>query len=186
MTKASLPTPETLRKLLRYEPVIGKLFWRARGVEWFKDGPQTALHACNKWNSQNAGNEAFTADDGKGYLCGRIFGKQYRSHRVIWAMETGAWPVDQIDHEDHDKANNKFKNLTEATNEENGRNLPISSRNSSGFTGVSWCNTARKWAVYIKLNGKNKNLGYFADKSEAIDARKAANIRYKFHKNHGV
>jgi len=30
------------------------------------------------------------------------------------------------------------------------------------------------------------NLGIFSDKQDAINARRLANIRYGFHKNHGV
>ena len=34
-------------------------------------------------------------------------------------------------------------------------------------------------------NGKEIHLGYFADINESIKSRKEAEIKYKFHDNHG-
>ena len=41
----------------------GKLFWRARPVEFFTDGKYSAERACNTWNMKLAGVEAFTSLD---------------------------------------------------------------------------------------------------------------------------
>lgn len=185
MSKTPLPSPETLRKLLRYEPLTGKLFWRVRGVEWFKDGYRSAKGNCANWNAANAGKEAFTADS-IGYLCGRIFNVGHQAHRVIWAMETGAWPVDEIDHENHNRADNRFKNLKEASRVNNCRNMPLLSTNKSGSVGVIWNEKNKKWIAFIGVNKKKKHLGCFAKISDAIAARKAANIEYNFHENHGL
>lgn len=181
MTKRSLPSPETLRKLLRYEPETGKLFWRERPVDMF-----TTSSYCDRWNSRYAGYEAFTSKNGKGYLVGRILGRTYRAHRVIWAMETGSWPVDQIDHEDHDRSNNRFKNLREVSNAENSRNMSLSCRNSSGIVGVHWNKQREKWHAQILVAGCNIYLGLFDDLSDATAARRVAEIKYKFHENHGA
>lgn len=185
MTK-HLPNPALLRKLLRYEPDTGKLFWRERPVEMFNDGSRGgAKAACGQWNSRWAGKEAFTAGNGTGYRRGRIFYRQHLSHRVIWAMETGAWPDGEIDHKDHDRSNNIFDNLREATHAENMKNQTMRSTNTSGIMGVYWDKINRKWVANIFSTGKRRYLGTFTDKQDAIGARVAAEIKYGYHENHG-
>lgn len=187
MYTRQLPSPEFLRKLLRYEPLTGKLFWRERAPEMFASrGNGGRQGSANRWNARWANKEAFTNLDSHGYPRGSILAKQYRAHRVIWAMETGAWPVDQIDHDDHDRANNRFKNLCEATRAENMKNRSMSPNNTSGVNGVSWNKKTEKWAAYITVDYLTIGLGRFNDKSDAIAARQAANKKYNFHKNHGV
>ena len=53
-----------------------------------------------------------------------------------------------------------------------------SKNNTSGVTGVSWDKTFQKWNAYIMLKRKRKNLGYFKDKQDAINARKEAEEKY--------
>ena len=186
MSKKPLPSPELLRKLLRYEPLTGKLFWRKRGVEWFK---KTGRGGCqgeaNRWNARWADKEAFTAINDDGYRHGVLLGKYLRAQRVIWAMETGEWPDDEVDHEDRDRANNRFGNLRLVTRIENMKNTGMPKNNTSGFTGVSWRKQTNKWHAKIGLSGESVHLGYFSKRSDAIAARKAANVKYGFHKNHG-
>lgn len=174
MTK-QLPSPELLRQVLRYEPDTGKLFWKERDVSLFRDtAGRTAEHACANWNNQNAGAEAFTATDGGGYRSGGIFGRTYRAHRVIWAMETGAWPEDVIDHEDNDTGNNRWINLREVTQAENCQNSRSRAGASSKFLGVSWYPRLAKWQSKIKADGRLKHLGLFADEADAARAYDAA------------
>ena len=88
----------TLRTVLRYDSATGKLYWRERCSDLFNaTESRTAEHSCRRWNSQYANKEAFTYVTPKGYKTGCIFGQIYLAHRVIWAMQTGAWPVDQLD-----------------------------------------------------------------------------------------
>lgn len=161
MTK-DLPPPELLRKLLRYEPETGKLFWRERTPEMFTaTEKRSAEHKCSNWNSRWSEKEALTADNGSGYLCGNIFGRLYRAHRVIWAMRTGAWPVNDIDHIDGDKAFNAIENLREATRSENMSNRMLQENSTSGFKGVTWDKSLQKWMAQIQKSGKNHYLGRF-------------------------
>lgn len=180
MAKRPLPSPELLRQLLRYEPETGKLFWRERPVEMFP-----AERHWKMWNTRFSGKEAFTASNTKGYLLGHIFGRLLLSHRVIWAMVTGAWPTDKIDHEDHDSSNNRWNNLREASQLENLRNQSLRPSNKSGVTGVHWNKRDKKWEARIRVSGQQIFLGYFDDISLAAAARAAANVKYGFHENHG-
>ena len=184
MTERVLPTPEMLRKLLRYEHETGRLFWRERTPDMFSDGGHTAEHNCAAWNSKNANSEAF-ATDCDGYRTGKISGANYKSHRVIWAMEASKWPDGDIDHINHNRADNRWKNLRESTRLENLRNQSLRSDNTSGHLGVCWSAANGKWMAQIKADGKQQYLGLFTDITEAILARAAADIKYGFHANHG-
>ncbi len=179
MTK-KIPSPELLRQLLRYEPETGKLFWRDRSVEMFPD-----QRSANTWNARFAGSEAFTAVEGKGYRFGSIFGIKYRAHRVIWALETGDWPADQIDHINGERDDNRLVNLREVTNAENGRNRRRPDANTSGVVGVYWSSAREKWLTRIIVDGRHHYLGLFADFDEAVTVRKAAEAAQGYHENHG-
>lgn len=182
MAKKQLPTPEQLCKLLRYEPDTGLLFWRERAPDMFESENKNA--AAIRWNNIWEGKPALSCVSSKGYLHGTIFYRHMKAHRVIWAMETGAWPVDQIDHTNHDRSNNRMENLREVTNIENSCNQKIRSNNTSGHMGV----TSRDggWRVRISVNGVRLHLGDFSEIEKAISVRKAAEIEHGFHKNHGA
>lgn len=160
-----LPSPETLRKLLRYEPETGLLFWRARPVTDFPN-----LRIANAWNSRWAEKEALSNVNDAGYRRGAILWVTCRAHRVIWAMQTGEWPMFEIDHQDKDRANNRWVNLREATRSENEMNKGQRADSRSGVKGVRWKAEKSKWQARIRLLGKETHLGYFDD----IDAARSA------------
>lgn len=168
MTK-ELPSPYDLRKLLRYEPDTGKLFWLSRGA----DKPQ--------WNARYEGKEAFTCVNTCGHKMGGIWGKSYYAHRVIWAMQTGEWPNKLIDHKDMDPSNNKWGNLREATQSENGKNRKPAKRGTSKFLGVCWDKRRNRWIASIQSNGARKHIGYYDCEVKAAKAYDAAAIKL-----HGV
>jgi hypothetical protein len=108
------------------------------------------------------------------------------AHRIIWLIHNGIWPVDQIDHIDHNKLNNELSNLREVTPKDNQKNRPIQSNNKSGVPGIYWNKEKGKWRAQIhNPSGKNTHIGYFTDKSEAILARKSKEAEYGYHTNHG-
>ena len=119
------------------------------------------------------------------YVIIRINNKNYKAHRLTWLYIYGEFPKQEIDHINHKKDDNRLCNLREATRLENGRNMVIYKSNKSGIPGVFWYNGRKKWVVHIKVNGKNKHIGYFKDLEDAKEARKEAKIRYGYHKNHG-
>lgn len=49
-----------------------------------------------------------------------------------------------------------------------------SKRNTSGYPGVCWKKDKQRWQARIFFNGKDKHLGYFYTKEEAVEARKNA------------
>ena len=88
-----LPSPELLRKLLRYEPETGKLYWRERTPDMFDDSKSNAKRTCAAFNTRLAGRRALTSVDTGGYMYGRFANITHLAHRLIWAMEMGEWPI---------------------------------------------------------------------------------------------
>ena len=117
---------EIVRKFLDYDPETGKLTWKERARRWFKSDK-----SCHTWNTRFAEKEAFTVSS-YGYFRIRILGKAYQLHRVIWLYQTGEWPKEQVDHINHNRADNRWFNLREASNQENGKNRTRQRNNSSG------------------------------------------------------
>lgn len=181
MTKKDLPSPELLRKLLRYEPDTGKLFWKERPVDMFK-----TIKSANSWNTRYSGKEALAADNGHGYLKGSIFRKTTKAHRVAWAMYHGEWPNGDIDHINGIKDDNRIENLRDVNALENLKNRALFSNNTSGYNGVYWCKSMRKWQAYININGERKRLGYFDSIENAIIARRKSEIGQGYTDRHGL
>jgi hypothetical protein len=91
-----------------------------------------------------------------------------------------------VDHIDGDKQNNHIDNLRAATPSQNGANQFLTKANKSGVKGVSWAKKSNKWNACIRVNGKNKNLGYFVDLEDAKDfVVLAREMTYQEFANHG-
>ena len=159
---------ERLKSLLDYNPETGKFIWRV-----------------SKRRGVKAGSEAGNINSNGKYRCIGIDGKKYSAHRLAWLWYYGRWPEDQIDHINHNPDDNRIENLREVSNQENQRNRRLSRNNTSGRVGVHWHKMEEKWRASIKSNGKNIFLGRFKEKEDAIKAREEAEVKYKFHKNHG-
>ena len=186
MNNQILPTPDLLRKMLRYEPKTGKLFWRLRHPDMFdKFGMHGKEALCKQWNGRFYGKEAFTCIARNGYKTGSILNKRgILAHRVIWAIIDGKWPKHQIDHINGVRADNTIKNLRSVTRLDNFKNKAKPRNNTSGHVGVNKTKY-NKWTASITAGYKRHWLGTFNLIQDAISARKAAEITYGFHKNHG-
>jgi hypothetical protein len=172
--------PSHLARLLIYDKESGSLTWLPRPRDMFKND-----QSFGAWNTKYAGSKAFTAKQSAGYHHGSIYGNHYLAHRVAWALETGEWPKDQIDHISGDQSDNAWANLREVSVGENLRNRAISSNNKTGYVGVFWNAANRKWRADICKDGKRFRLGEFSIKSDAISARDTAERDLGFHPNHG-
>lgn len=179
MKKRELPDQNTLKSLLDYDPLSGKLFWKYRDKSYFAREADMLT-----WNTRFGGKEAFTAQDDKGYYRGSLLSKNYLAHRIIFKYIHGYDP-DQIDHRDQNPSNNSELNLIDASAITNSQNSKLYSTNSSGTTGVTWDKSRNKWLVSITLNYRHKYIGRFENLEDAVSARKAAELQYGFSPNHG-
>jgi len=91
----------------------------------------------------------------------------------------------QVDHINGDVTDNRWENLRLIYGGENQRNMKRAHNNTSGITGVVWDQSRALWHARIRLNQKDRFLGRFKSKDEAIAARKAAERQFGFHVNHG-
>jgi hypothetical protein len=133
-----------LREVLEYNPQTGIFIWKNRTSTCVKIGDIAG------WI------------DFHGYHSIRLNKKIYRAHRLAWLYVYGKFPKMNIDHINGIKTDNRIENLREATTSENGQNKKKSmSNNKSGYLGVSKIKNKDRWCAFIKVNGKNKNLGSF-------------------------
>ena len=84
----------------------------------------------------------------------------------------------QVDHNNHDRHDNRKGNLTVVTNSQNGMNKRISIKNTSGCTGVMFAKDRNKWRAYITVNKKTILLGSFDEYEDAVKVRKEAEKKY--------
>lgn len=106
-----------------------------------------------------------------GYLISRINNNLVRMHRLI--MDVKDKKLD-IDHINHNTLDNRKNNLRIVTRSQNSMNKKLANNSTSGITGVCFDKRKEKWRAYIKINGKQNELGYYNDFQDAVNARKNA------------
>jgi len=122
----------------------------------------------------------------RGYMIISLRGKAYLAHRLAWLYITGDDPKEVIDHINQIKSDNRFSNLRDITFSRNLRNSSLNKRNKLGVTGVSFREgTKNPYVAKIMVDYKTIHLGRFKTLKKAKKARKKANKKYGFHKNHG-
>jgi hypothetical protein len=105
-----------------------------------------------------------------GYPETHVNGKRMTMHKLLGYY----YP----DHHNRNKLDNRKENLVSCTVQENNRNMPVKSTNTSGFTGVYWNQKNNKWVPYINPGDGMKYLGSFINKEDAIRVRLQAESKY--------
>ena len=172
-------TVENIRELLDYDPETGFFYHKKRAREWFKTEP--AMKICN---TRFAGKKA-GALNAYGYVQICLLSKLYPAGYLAKAILDNKLPKGQIDHINHIRDDNRAVNLRVVSIQENLQNQSRRKNNTSGCTGVSWIKKNEKWRAYIRVNYSYIHLYSGDSYAEAVAARKAAEIKYGFHKNHG-
>ena len=144
-------TQSRLKEMLEYDPETG-LF--------------TRKISCGYRGCHRAG-EIVGSIRADGYVIIRIDGVSYYAHRLAWFYVHGVWPEFDTDHIDLKTSNNRIVNLRPATRSENKQNRVAAQKNNinTGILGVHFINRSglkNKYAAKIKINGKQKSLGYYS------------------------
>lgn len=158
--------------------------WNPRRIEWFEDGKPNPHSRMMRFNSNFAGKKAgaITPD---GYVYVKFNGKRIPIHRIVWFVNTGKWPELDIDHINGNRSDNRFENLREVTRSQNLKNRKRPCNNTSGCVGVIK-SSKTTWTAQINLDREYIRLGTFNSFEAAVAARKAAEIEYGYHPNHGM
>ena len=131
-------TAQRLRERMNYDPRTGHFTWI--------DGPR-------------AGKRAGSLCKTTGYIILGIDGRTYRAHRCAWLWQYGVWPIDEIDHVNRVRDDNRFANLREATRAENNRNRGTAHLNQTGKKGVLFNRLTGLHSATIMCDGEVFDLG---------------------------
>ena len=171
MKTKQYPSQSELKQLLDYNPETGIFIWKVKRRPILIGSKAGCLNKKDK------------------YLYIKINGIKYAAHRLAWIYIHGEIAHNlQIDHINGCGVDNRLINLRLATCSQNQHNSKLSIKNTSGFKGVYWSKKSNKWTTSIHLNGKQHNLGMFAehDKASAIAAvMKAREAMHGEFTNHG-
>ena len=122
-----------IREALSYDPVTGVLTWLERPREHFR-----SIHRQRVFNTRYAGLVAGTRSCSGYRMVELMFSGTrclVRGHRIAWVLSTGAWPLNEIDHINGDRCDNRFKNLREATRGEQLQNQKLSNETTAALLG---------------------------------------------------
>lgn len=159
MAKTDL-TAERLRELLSYDPETGVFCWKTR-------------FSRSDLLGKIAGTET-----ARGYWIISIDGDRYLAHRLVWLYVYGVWPVDQLDHTNGIKTDNRVVNLRESTQAENMQNKRSKKGDGKLNLGAHYVKERGKWVAAITVNRVQKYLGIFKTQEEAHAAYAAAKLKY--------
>jgi hypothetical protein len=148
-------TQERLKELLRYDPDTGVFTWRITR----RNAKQGAV----------AGTVSL-----KGYRYVSVDSKLYGAHRLAWFYQTGCWPLDELDHINRHRDDNRIANLREASRIINCQNTSLRKDSRTGHRGVGWHKATGRWRARLQAHGKMLELGYFDDLEHAVAAYKTA------------
>ena len=158
-------------ELFRYDYETGVLYWRWR----VNNRVPKTLEAGTQRKSSSTG-----------YLNVQVHGRSYPVHRVVMLMCYGFYGEGlEVDHTNHVRDDNRLCNLRFVTGSENSRNKSVSSRSTTGVTGVTFDKDRNKYRAQIRVNRKAIYLGLFDTLEEAAAARAEANSKFNFNNNHG-
>jgi hypothetical protein len=146
------PSRETLLRLFDYNPETGEICWAVKPAR----------------SKITIGSVAGTISS-NGYRQIGAAGALYFAHVLAYIMTHGYRPL-EIDHRDGGRDNNRMVNLRLCSHAQNESNKPKLRSNTSGYIGVTYDKSKRKWLAQIGKSGKNHNLGYY-DTSELAHAR---------------
>lgn len=180
MAKIESLSPSDVTECVSYDPETGEFIWLPRAESSFG-----SVKAAKIYRTRFEGRPAFTLVGSQGYLCCRIKQVLITAHRAAFAVMTGEWPAEQVDHVNGDRRDNRWTNLRLANQDMNSRNMAMPKRNTSGRVGVTFDRSRQKWMAQGWAGKRKFHLGRFDCLEQAAAARVAFEREHDFHPNHG-
>jgi hypothetical protein len=143
-------TQEELKEYLHYDPETGIFTW----IKSAGNGVKVNDVAGSLQNT--------------GYLYIGIRSQLYYAHRLAWLYMYSRWPVEEIDHINGNKKDNRICNLRDVTKRKNLSNREIHRKGK--LVGTTFMNSTGKWKAQIYAENRIFFIGYF---STEIDAHRA-------------
>ena len=121
--------------------------------------------------------DRFGSIESTGRRQGRIAGKFYLEHRLIWLYHKGYLPEVDVDHINGDPLDNRIGNLREASHQCNMQNQKLRNTNTTGVPGVN--KQYDKYRARLTV-GKDyqMNLGSYNSILEAALARLTCEVQH--------
>lgn len=142
-------TQAHLKSILDYDPQTGVFVWKNN----VRFSPRAWKIAGSK--------------DNQGYIRIQINQKLYKAHRLAWLYVHGSFPEKEIDHINHQRADNRIANLRSADRVLNTQNTSARKRGTSSLLGVSLYKPTGQWTAQISANKRKVYLGRYATEQEA-------------------
>lgn len=105
----------------------------------------------------------------QGYVAIKIRGRLFREHRLVFLLHKGRWPEGELDHDNRDASDNRIDNLRESSRSGNCANRQRWGMTSK-YRGVHFHRKCQKYQSAIRVHGRTKYLGVYADPEEAAKA----------------
>jgi len=144
---------EVASEALNYDPLTGVLSWKVRRGQRGKPGTVAGSLQRNRY--------------GRGRWVVQLHGQTYAAPRLIWLLQTGAWPEEGlvIDHINGDALDNRWGNLRAVSQQVNCHNFRSSRKTSPvGLVGVTRKVSKRlgeRYTAIIMLEGRRFYLGTY-------------------------
>lgn len=132
-------TQERLHELFGYDADSGRLV----RIKFEKPGEKIITYGISR----------------QGYFIRWVDDVCYLEHQLVYLWHTGCF-VQEIDHVNRNKTDNRFPNLRACDRTLNNANQNLRVNNKSGYRGVSWSKPMRKWWAQITVRKVHHNLGY--------------------------
>jgi hypothetical protein len=142
-----------VRDMFRYDPATGNL--------WFRH--QEIPGAPDNWRS------LATNPGRNGYATVNFYGMTIYAAQLVWLLHHDRWPNGRLKRRDGDTLNDRIENLYEPRSEVRAvQTGPRTRKNAS--RGVARCGPDH-WQAYVRVGGRQINLGRFNTEAEAQKAR---------------
>lgn len=136
--------------------------------EFLSYDPETGVFRRLKAKGRARAGDVVGYLEPNGYWRIYLGGEMISAHRLAWFYVYGQWPLNQIDHINRNRSDNRIANLRDVTRAVNLKNRPV--YGAVPFLGVTLTRSGRRFASQITINRKTRYLGSFKTAEEAHQA----------------